>query len=256
MNPGKQFNKLVSIVEKLRGPNGCPWDKEQTHASLLPYLLEETYEVIETVDEENWVTLAEEVGDLFLHAVFQAKIAEENDEFDLIDVLEGISKKLVRRHPHVFGDKKADGAFQAKQNWEAAKQKEKGRESRLDGVPNTLPALVRAQRIQQKASYVGFDWKDAQPVWDKVNEELEELESAISDNNGQHIKEEMGDLLFALVNLCRFLNFSAEEALRKANRKFIHRFRQVEKELLVQGKSIEETSLEEMDNIWNRVKKD
>ena len=255
MNHGEQFEELVRIVEKLRGPDGCPWDKEQTHASLLPFFLEEAYEVIETVDEENWKTLSEELGDILLHAVFQTSIGEENGEFTMKETLKGINEKLVSRHPHVFGDKQADNAFHAKQNWEAAKQKEKGRESRLDGVPKTLPALIRAQRLQQKAAYVGFDWEDVDPVWDKIHEELSELREAHSGGDKEHVSEEMGDLFFALVNLCRFLDIPAEDALRKANEKFTSRFRLVEKELERRGSSVDGSSLEEMDEIWEAVKK-
>jgi len=252
--PGKLFDELVKIVENLRGPDGCPWDREQTHASLLPFFLEETYEVMETVDEEDWETLTEELGDILLHTVFQSNIARENDEFDITSVLKIVNKKLVRRHPHVFGDKKADGPFHAKQNWEAEKQKEKNRESRLDGVPKTLPALVRAQRLQQKASYVGFDWEETQQVWKKVHEELDELKDAESSGVKKDIEEEAGDLFFAIVNLCRFLDISSEDALRKANKKFTHRFQLVEKELKSRGKPIEDSNLQEMDEIWNEVK--
>ncbi len=256
MTKDKGFDELVTIVGKLRGENGCPWDKEQTHASLLPFFLEEAYEVIETVDQEDWQTLAEELGDILLHVVFQANIAEQNGEFVLEEVIDTINEKLVRRHPHVFGDKKAGGAFHAKQNWEAAKQEEKGRESRLDGVPKTLPALVRAQRLQQKAAYVGFDWEEVDQVWQKVHEEMDELKSAESQGIRKEIEEEAGDLFFAIVNLCRFFDIPAEDALRKANKKFTRRFQLVEKELKNQGKKIEEATLEEMDEIWERVKKD
>lgn len=256
MSENRGFNKLVTIVEKLRGEDGCPWDKEQTHASLLPFFLEEAYEVIETVDQEDWQTLAEELGDILLHVVFQANIAEQNGEFALEEVISTINEKLVRRHPHVFGEKKADGAFHAKQNWEAAKQAEKGRESRLDGVPKILPALIRAQRLQQKAAYVGFDWEEADQVWQKVHEEMEELKSAESEGIKRHVEEEVGDLFFALVNLCRFFDLPAEDALRKANEKFTRRFQLVEKELKRQKKSIDDATLEEMEEIWERVKKD
>ncbi|MDP6457478.1 MAG: nucleoside triphosphate pyrophosphohydrolase [Candidatus Marinimicrobia bacterium] len=255
MSKNKEFDELVTIVEKLRGEDGCPWDKEQTHASLLPFFLEEAYEVIETVDQKDWHTLAEELGDILLHVVFQANIAEQNDEFTLQRVISGINEKLVNRHPHVFGDKEADGAFNAKQNWEAAKQEEKGRESRLDGVPVTLPALIRAQRLQQKAAYVGFDWEETDQVWNKVHEEMEELKNAESAGAIKHMEEEVGDLFFALVNLCRFLDISAEDALRKGNQKFTKRFQAVEKELRRRGKKLEETDLTEMDKIWNSQKK-
>ena len=156
---GERFEELVTIVERLRAPDGCPWDREQTSASLLPYLLEETYEVIESVDDKNWEVLKEELGDLLLHVVFQASIATDSERFNINESLKIVNEKLVRRHPHVFGDTKADAAFNAKQNWEAEKQKEKKRESRLDGVPVNLPGLVRAQRLQEKAAYVGFDWE-------------------------------------------------------------------------------------------------
>ena len=169
---GDQFEELVEIVSKLRSPEGCPWDREQTNHSLLPYFIEEVYEVIESIDENNWDLLKEELGDVLLHLVFQASIAEDNENFQILDSLDNINKKLVRRHPHVFGDAKADAAFHAKQNWEAEKHKEKGRKSRLDGVPNTLPALIRAERLQQKASYAGFDWEKIEQVWEKVNEEI------------------------------------------------------------------------------------
>ena len=255
MNNGERFEKLVDIVRELRGEDGCPWDKEQTHDSLLPYFLEEAYEVMECVDQKEWNALSEELGDILLHVLFQTDIAEKSGEFKLDVVLDQISDKLVRRHPHVFGDKKADGAFHAKQNWEAAKQQEKKRESRLDGVPVTLPALVRAQRLQQKAAYVGFDWETADEVWNKVDEEMEELKEAEAGSNKSRVEEEVGDLLFAVVNLCRFFDISSEDALRKANRKFTDRFQALEKELKRKGKKLEETDLAEMDEIWNRQKK-
>ena len=254
MNNGERFEKLVRIVKTLRSDDGCPWDREQTHDSLLPYFLEEAYEVMEAVDSENWGALSEELGDMLLHVLFQADIAEQDSEFKLEKVIDQVSKKLVRRHPHVFGDKKADRPFHAKQNWEAAKQAEKNRESRLDGVPVTLPALVRAQRLQEKAAYVGFDWKETDQVWNKVHEELEELKDAESTGVRKHIEEEVGDLFFALVNLCRFLNVPAEDALRKGNQKFTRRFQAVEKELKQRGTNLEETSLTEMDEIWNSQK--
>ena len=255
MNNGERFEKLVGIVRRLRSDEGCPWDREQTHDSLLPYFLEEAYEVMEAVDNENWKALSEELGDVLLHVLFQSDIAEQENEFKLQDVIDEINDKLVRRHPHVFGNKKAEDAFHAKQNWEAAKQAEKKRDSRLDGTPVTLPALIRAQRLQQKAAYVGFDWEEMDQVWDKVHEEMEELKNAESTGIKKHIEEEVGDLFFALVNLCRFLDISAEDALRKGNQKFTRRFQAVEKELKRRGKNLEETDLTEMDEIWNSQKK-
>lgn len=252
---GEKFEELVSIVRQLRAPGGCPWDREQTHSSLLPFFLEEAYEVIESVDDRNWNTLKEELGDILLHVVFQALISEENSLFTIADSLAIINKKLVRRHPHVFGDKKADAAFYAKQNWEAEKHKEKKRDSRLDGVPPNLPGLVRAQRLQEKASYVGFDWEKIEQVWDKVHEEILELKEAQSQGVKEHVEEEIGDVLFAMVNLSRYFKISAEDALRKTNNKFIRRFKRIEKELKKQGIPIEEASLVEMDAIWEEAKK-
>lgn len=252
---GKLFEELVSIVETLRGQNGCPWDREQTHASLLPYFLEEAYEVVETVDRGDWETLNEELGDILLHVVFQTKIAEEASEFKLDKVIQSINEKLIRRHPHVFDKESAHDALDARHNWEAAKQKEKDRQSRLDGVPKALPALIRAQRLQEKASYAGFDWEETEQVWQKVHEELEELRTAESSGEKQWVDCEAGDLFFALVNLCRFMDISAEDALRKANEKFTQRFRRVEEELQARGQSVDDASLQEMDEIWNRIKK-
>lgn len=251
---GKKFEELVEIVEKLRGPDGCPWDREQTNQSLLPYFIEEVYELIESVDEENWETVKEELGDLLLHMVFQASIGEDEGKFKLADSLTNVNEKLVRRHPHVFGNAKADAAFHAKQNWEAQKHKEKGRKSRLDGVPKNLPALVRAQRLQQKASYAGFDWDEVEQVWDKVHEEIQELKDAQSNEAKDHIAEEIGDVLFAVVNLARYLEIPAEDALRKTNQKFTSRFSKVEEGIKAQGKELEDASLEEMDAIWEKAK--
>ena len=251
---GKKFEELVEIVEKLRAPDGCPWDREQTNQSLLPYFIEEVYELIESVDEENWDTVKEELGDLLLHMVFQASIGEDEGKFKLADSLTNVNEKLVRRHPHVFGDAKADAAFHAKQNWEAQKHKEKGRKSRLDGVPKNLPALVRAQRLQQKASYAGFDWDAVEQVWDKVHEEIQELKDAQSNEAKDHIAEEIGDVLFAVVNLARYLEVPAEDALRKTNQKFTSRFSKVEEGIKAQGKELEDATLEEMDAIWEMAK--
>ncbi len=255
MTVGEKFEKLVKIVERLRGPGGCPWDQEQTHASLLPYFIEEAYEVIEAVDHENWSALREELGDIILHMVFQADIAQQDNEFGMGAVLDDISDKMIRRHPHVFGDAGADAAFHAKQNWEATKHREKRRSSRLDGVPVNLPALIRAQRLQEKASYVGFDWDQVDGIWDKIHEELTEVREAESNEVRANLEEEIGDLLFAVINLARFYKIPAEDALRKTNRKFTDRFSQIEEELKRRGKPIEEATLDEMDEIWERIKK-
>ncbi len=251
---GNQFEELVNIVSRLRAPDGCPWDREQTNHTLIPYFIEEVYEVVESIDDSDWDLVKEELGDILLHIVFQAAIAEDDKKFKIIDSLDNINKKLINRHPHVFGDAKAEAAFYAKQNWEAEKHKEKGRESRLDGVPNSLPSLIRAQRLQQKASYAGFDWEKIEQVWGKVNEEIIELKEAEISGNNQHIEEEIGDLLFAIVNLSRHLNISSEDALRKTNQKFIRRFKKVEEGIKAKGKKLIEASLEEMDSIWNEAK--
>ena len=252
---GNQFEELVKIVSELRAPNGCPWDREQTNQSLLPYFIEEAYELIESVDEKNWENVKEELGDLLLHVVFQGSIAEQDGKFQLVESLITVNEKLISRHPHVFGDAQADEVFHAKQNWEAAKHKEKGRDSRLDGVPKNLPALVRAQRLQQKASYAGFDWDKVEQVWEKIHEEILELKEAQLSNNKKHIEEEIGDVIFAVVNLARFLDISAENSLRKTNKKFINRFKKVEEGIKEQGKEIDDATLEEMDAIWNEAKR-
>ncbi len=254
MTTGDKFEQLIKTVARLRDPDGCPWDREQTHASLLPYFLEEVYEVIESVDEGNWNTLREELGDILLHVVMQAQIAAEDHRFTVADSLDVVNEKLVRRHPHVFGDAQADASFHAKQNWELTKHKEKGRESRLDGVPTTLPALIRAQRLQQKAAFVGFDWDRIEDVWAKVHEEIQEVKEAQTDGSTDQLEEEIGDVLFSIVNLARFLKISAEDALRKTNEKFIRRFKAVERELKSRGQDIQDATLEEMDAIWNQVK--
>ena len=250
----KLFVDLVNIVEKLRSPEGCPWDKEQTHESLLPYFLEEAYEVIESVELKDWETLKEELGDVLLHILLQAKIADETNKFNISDSLEVINNKLVNRHPHVFGDDNIDASAEAKQNWEDIKHVEKKRKSRLDGVPNKLPALVRAQRLQEKASYAGFDLDNIEDAWEKLNEELNELKSAQEKRDIENIKEEIGDVLFSVVNLSRFFDIPAEDMLRKTNRKFITRFQTIERVLKEKGKKLENSNIEEMEKIWEKSK--
>tara|TARA_B100000029_G_scaffold111535_1_gene103539 strand:- start:154 stop:936 length:783 start_codon:yes stop_codon:yes gene_type:complete len=250
----EKFVELLEIVEKLRGPDGCPWDKEQTHASLLPYFLEEAYEVMESVEEEDWDTFREELGDIMLHVALQSQIAQEDKKFTVTDALKIVNEKLVRRHPHVFGDKQTDVAFEAKQNWEATKHAEKNRKSRLDGVPPALPALTRAQRLQQKAAYAGFDWEHVDDVWSKLHEEIDELKSAHENGDVDNVKEEIGDVLFSVVNLARYMDIPAEDMLRATNKKFVNRFQKIEEELEAKGKKLEESTLEEMDEIWERAK--
>lgn len=250
----KQLMELLAVLKKLRSPGGCPWDREQTTHSLIPYLLEETYEVIESIENKNYQALREELGDLLLHVLFQVEIAEENEWFTLKDCVASLNRKLVERHPHVFTGQQAEGDLHAKQNWEAVKQKAKRRSSRLDGIPRQLPALTRARRIQEKAAYVGFDWKEIDQVWEKVREEFSELYGAHQNSDQDALEEELGDLLFSLVNLGRFLGLSAEEALRRTIGKFEYRFRSIEQELKARGKTPEEATLEEMDEIWNRYR--
>lgn len=251
---GNQFEELINLVKRLRGPDGCPWDKEQTSASLVSYMLEETYEVIETIDEKNWDGLKEELGDLILHIVFQAVIAKENKLFDISESLKNINEKLVRRHPHVF-DKKNVIQDNIISSWELQKHKEKNRSSRLDGVPISLPGIIRAQRIQEKASHAGLDFQKEEEIWEKISEEMEELKNAQKKNNKDEILEELGDTIFSLINLARFLGISADDALRKSNNKFINRFKMIEDEINKRGKNIEESSFNELEDIWNNIKK-
>jgi tetrapyrrole methylase family protein / MazG family protein len=243
--------QLVAVVERLRSEQGCPWDRQQTSTSLIPYMLEEAYEVIESIEADDPQALKEELGDLLLHIVFQSRIAEEHQQFTLAASIQTVVEKLIRRHPHVFGDARVQDTAEVRQRWEAAKQREKGRQSLLDGVPRTLPALTRARRVQEKAASVGFDWPDIAAVWAKVNEELEELQTAHAAADPAAIAEEFGDVLFSLVNLGRFLHLSAEDALRQAMAKFERRFQGIEQELARRGRRIDEASLAEMDAIWD-----
>ena len=253
---GELLLKLMGVVGKLRSEQGCPWDRQQTAQSLLPYLLEETYEVMESVTAGDAGALREELGDLLLHIVFQGSLAGEVGQFTLGDSIRTVIDKLIRRHPHVFGDQPTADTTVIRQRWEAAKQREKGRASILDGVPRTLPALNRARRLQEKASSVGFDWQQVDDVWAKVAEEIDELREACSTRDGAAMQEEFGDVLFSLVNLGRFLRLSGEDALRQAIGKFEQRFRGIEQELARRGRRIEDATLEEMDGIWNRLRQE
>jgi tetrapyrrole methylase family protein/MazG family protein len=253
---GPVFQRLVEVMATLRGPGGCPWDREQTRESLKPFLIEETYEVLEALDQGDRQKLQEELGDLLLQVVFHAQVASERAEFTITDVLQTVIDKLVRRHPHVFGEHRAETAEEVLQNWERLKQEERGgaeKASALDGVPKSLPALLRAQRLQDKAARVGFDWGETAAVLQKVEEELGELKGAMG-KEAEMVEGEMGDLLFSLVNLARFLHLNAEETLRKCIEKFIRRFRHIEEVVAQQGKSLEESSLEEMDALWQEAK--
>ncbi len=249
----RRFQELVDILKRLRGADGCPWDREQTFASLRPYLLEETYEILESIDQERYAELQEELGDLLLHIAFQAQIAEELGLFDFAEVLSSINQKLIRRHPHVFGDIKVENARQVEKNWESLKLKEPDK-TVLGGVPKQLPALLRAFRVQEKAAGVGFDWENVQDVLNKVKEEIEELQTALAQGQQDKVVEEFGDLLFALVNLGRFWRISPEEALRGTVEKFMRRFNYIETELKAQGRDIHKSSLQEMDRLWEEAK--
>lgn len=250
---GQKFENLINIMAELRGKKGCPWDKEQTHETLRQYLLEESYEVLESIDRESWTELKEELGDLLLQIVFHAQIASEDREFDISQVIDSITEKLIRRHPHVFGDVKIQSAEEQTVHWEKLKKRE-GKTSVLDGVPVALSALLRAQRIQQKAASVGFDWPAKEPVWDKIQEEIEELKIASKENSKNRVEEEFGDLIFSLVNVSRFIGINPEDALRKTTEKFIDRFRKIEREFEEQGRDLNEASLQEMDAIWEKIK--
>jgi len=250
---GEKLEKLVATMALLRGPGGCPWDAEQTHESLRQYLLEETHEVLDALDAGDKQHLKEELGDLLLQIVFHAQLANESSIFDLADVIEAISEKLIRRHPNVFGDTKIDTAAQQSVNWEKIKKSE-GKLSTIDGVPKTLSALLRAWRIQQKAATVGFDWPSKAPVWDKVREELAEFETACENQNADEMEDEFGDLLFSLVNLSRFIKVNPEDALRRTTEKFIRRFRLVEKHFEQARGTLEGVSLAEMDAVWQTIK--
>lgn len=246
------FGRLYNIMRELRAK--CPWDKEQTHDSLRQYLLEETYEVLESLDHQRYDELKKEMGDLLLQILFHSVIAQENDRFDLADVIRAINDKLIRRHPHVFGSVEVNGAGEVLENWEQIKMNEPGRNSVLDGVPKYLPALVRAHRVQEKASRVGFDWGNIEDVWKKVHEEIDELKDAHRKNDVRKTEEELGDLLFSIVNISRFLPANPEDALRGTIEKFIRRFRYVEKRFSEQNRNMKSATLEEMDVYWNEAK--
>ena len=252
------FQSLVAIMERLRSEKGCPWDREQTRESLKPYLIEETYEVLEALDKDEPDRIKEELGDLLFQILFHAQVAREQGEFDINDVITSNIEKMIHRHPHVFADKSVSSSKEVLVNWEEIKKNEtknRHRKSILDGVPAPLPALLKAHRIQERAARVGFDWDDIKDVISKVDEELGELKKAVSEKSKKHIEEELGDLIFAVVNLSRFVKVNPEEALRKCIDKFKERFYQIETELSKNGKKLKDTSLEEMDEIWNRAKK-
>ena len=248
----EKFIGFVNIVRKLRAE--CPWDKEQTHGSLRRCLLEESYEVLEAIDNNDMNELKKELGDLMLQVVFHGIMGEEKSVFDLCSVLDSETEKLIRRHPHVFGDVKVSGSDEVKTNWEKLKQQE-GRLSVLDGVPKELPSLFRAYRVQEKAAKVGFDWKDVKPVYAKILEEISELKENIENHTSQEkIEDEFGDVLFSIVNYARFIKVNPEDALRKTIEKFIFRFQKIEEYASENNLVLDEMTLEEMDEVWVRVK--
>lgn len=257
LSSGTSFENFQEIIAHLRAPDGCPWDREQTHLSLRPFLLEETYEVLAALDEENQSALQEELGDLLLQVVLHAQIASEYGDFSMVDVLTGIHDKLIRRHPHVFGDLEVNDKQIVLQNWEKLKLEERGEGEEitngvLKGISSDLPALVQAETFQQRVKRVGFDWSDIQGVYDKISEELLEIKQSKSPDE---LENEIGDLLFAVVNLARWYSVDAESALRQANRKFRQRFEQLEDECRRDGKEISSLGNDELDQIWERVKK-
>lgn len=250
------FQKLVDIMALLRSKDGCPWDKVQTSESIKPYLIEETYEVIEAIDERDPAKMKEELGDLLLQIVFHSQIAKERGEFDINDVIDKISDKMVSRHPHVFGDAKFETPEEVTKQWQDRKREEgKLKDSALEGVPKELPSLLRAHRLQSRAAKVGFDWAKVEDVFGKLDEELKEFKEALEKKDKKEIEDELGDIFFVLVNISRFVGVNAEEALRKTISKFISRFRYIELKAVEQGRQLPDMTLEEMDALWDEAKK-
>lgn len=246
------FLQLVSIMDNLR--EKCPWDKKQTIETLRPLTLEETYELVDAITDNDFKGIKEELGDVLLHILFYAKIGTEQQQFTLQEVIEGISEKLIVRHPHIYGDVVVNDEEDVKRNWEQIKLKTGNKKSVLSGVPKALPAVVKATRIQEKAKQVGFEWENKEDVFLKVQEEITELQEAILEENQVHIEEEFGDVLFSLINYARFLKVDAEGALEKTNKKFMYRFQQIEAIATERGKALQDMTLGEMDAIWNEVK--
>lgn len=250
-NNSTAFLRLVKIMDDLRAQ--CPWDKKQTIHTLRHLTIEETYELADAVTESDWKGIKEELGDLMLHIVFYAKIGAEQNQFTLDEAINGICEKLIHRHPHIYGDVKVNDENDVKLNWEKLKLKE-GKKSVLAGVPKSLPSMVKAMRLQEKAKQVGFEWDNKDQVWDKVEEEHKELLEAIETGNKDKIEDELGDVFFSLVNFARFLQVDAENALERTNKKFINRFNRMESEAINEGKQLHDMTLDEMDAIWNRIK--
>lgn len=250
------FQELVNIMSALRGEKGCPWDREQTRESLKPFIVEESYEVLEAIDDGNPEAIREELGDLLFQIIFHCQIAKERGEFDIADVIEKIGTKMITRHPHVFGNADYRTPAEVLVQWEEQKRREgKQRDSLLDGVPRTMPSLLRAHRLQDRASRVGFDWKRVEDVLQKLDEELREFRSALAGKSQGEIEEELGDVFFVLVNISRFVGVNPEDALRKTISKFISRFRYIEMAAAEQGQALGDMTLEEMDALWETAKR-
>lgn len=245
----KAFNELLTIMDELR--ENCPWDKKQTMESLRYLTIEETYELSDAILENDLEEIRKELGDLMLHLVFYSRLGDEKNAFDIADVLNGVCEKLIRRHPHIYGDENVKNEAEVKANWEKIKLQEKGNTSVLGGVPKSLPALIKATRIQEKARGVGFDWDDKEQVWDKVKEELAEFEQ---EKNQENQKAEFGDLLFSLINYARFIEIDPEEALERTNKKFIKRFQHIEKRAKEENKPLTDLSIDEMNEFWEEAK--
>lgn len=255
----KEFDELVEVIERLRDrKNGCPWDIKQTHESLVPNFIEELYESVEAIENENYDHLSEELGDLMLHIIMQAQIAKEAGEFEIAEVLNKINQKLIRRHPHVFADGYAKDANGVKMNWERIKfeEKKKSRKSAIDGIPKAMPALIVAQRMQEKAASVGFDWPEVEPAVDKLQEEIQEFVEAFQQKEIEEMQNELGDMLFSIVNIARKLGFDTESALRRTIDKFERRFKKVEDHYRKNDKNMLDASLEQLDEIWETAKED
>jgi MazG family protein len=258
LSRGERWQALIELMARLRGPEGCPWDKEQTLESLRPYILEEAYELVDAIEQDDTEGIREEAGDLLLEVLFVSQICAEQDRFRADDVLEKLASKLVRRHPHVFGDRQAENAGEALARWEEIKDSEKEADegaSMLAKIPRALPALVRASKLSTQAARVGFDWASVEQILDKLREELVELDSARGSGRQQDVEEELGDLLFVLANLARHLGADPELALRAANRKFEERFQHIEKRLADEGRSPAGASLDEMEELWQEAKR-
>ncbi|MFM2338329.1 MAG: hypothetical protein RL115_1522 [Bacteroidota bacterium] len=248
----KAFSRLVGIMDELR--EKCPWDKKQTIHTLRQLTIEETYELADAITDSDWKGIKEELGDLLLHLLFYSKIGEEQNQFQLHEMINGICEKLIHRHPHIYGDVKVKDEEEVKANWEKLKLKE-GKKSVLSGLPPSLPAIVKAMRLQEKAKQVGFEWDNKEQVWDKVEEEIAELKVAIAIGDVNKIEDEFGDVLFSFINYARFLQIDAENAVERTNKKFIHRFSKMEAEAMQLGKPLMQMTLAEMDEIWNKIKK-